>query len=130
MFMPAGKLGLHYYASGLERFVAKLGVDAAKRLFLAGERLGAAEMKAIGYLTHLARDDDALEACVAATAQACASMAPLALLGMKRHLDAIAAGRGDAAAIDADVQRTLDSDDLREGLAAWRGKSAPVFRGR
>lgn len=130
MFMPAGRLGLHYYASGLERYVARLGVDVAKRLFLAGERLAAAEMKAVGYLTHLVADDDALEACVAATAQACAAMAPLALLGMKRHLDAISLGRGDPAAIAADVQRTLESDDLREGLAAWRGKSAPVFRGR
>ena len=34
MFMPAARLGLHYYRSGLERYVSRLGLDNAKRLFL------------------------------------------------------------------------------------------------
>ena len=32
MFMPAARLGLHYYKSGIMRYVSRLGVDNAKRL--------------------------------------------------------------------------------------------------
>ena len=34
MFMPAARLGLHYYTSGIRRYVSRLGVDNAKKLFL------------------------------------------------------------------------------------------------
>src|SRR5277367_1174140 len=51
MFMPAARLGLHYYRSGIARYVARLGVDNAKRLFLTAEKISAAEMLRIGYLT-------------------------------------------------------------------------------
>src|SRR3954449_9783356 len=51
MFMPAARLGLHYYKSGIERYVSRLGVDNAKRLFLTAQRIGAPEMLRIGYLT-------------------------------------------------------------------------------
>ena len=51
MFMPAARLGLHYYKSGIKRYVSRLGVDNAKRLFLTAEKIGAAEMLRIGYLT-------------------------------------------------------------------------------
>ena len=37
MFMPAARLGLHFYRSGLERYVTRLGLDTAKRLFLSCE---------------------------------------------------------------------------------------------
>src|SRR6476660_881711 len=40
MFMPAARLGLHYYTSGIKRYVSRLGVDNAKRLFLTAERIG------------------------------------------------------------------------------------------
>src|ERR687893_246892 len=42
MVMPAGRLGVHYYASGLRRYVSRLGLNTAKRLFLTAERLDAA----------------------------------------------------------------------------------------
>jgi enoyl-CoA hydratase/carnithine racemase len=51
MFMPAARLGLHYYKSGIARYVARLGLDNAKRLFLTAERISATEMLRIGYLT-------------------------------------------------------------------------------
>jgi len=36
MFMPAARLGLHYYTSGIRRYVSRLGADNAKKLFLTG----------------------------------------------------------------------------------------------
>ena len=51
MFMPAARLGLHYYPSGIARYASRLGVDNAKKLFLTAEKIDAAEMLRIGYLT-------------------------------------------------------------------------------
>ncbi len=129
MFMPAARLGLHYYQSGLERYVTRLGLDNAKRLFLTAQKIGAAQMLQIGYLTHLAAHGQ-LDAEVAALTGACAGMAPIALTGMKRHLNRIARGTLDAAALQADLLRAYASADLREGQAAWAQKRAPRFTGQ
>jgi len=129
MFMPAARLGLHFYPSGLERFVTRLGLDVTKRLFLTAEKLNAQQMHACGFLTHRVAPQ-ALDATVHALITTLCGMAPLALLGMKRHLNAIAAGRLDSAQIALDVQRSMQSTDLREGQRAWREKRAPVFVGR
>src|SRR6201987_4862409 len=51
MFMPAARLGLHYYKGGIRRYVSRLGADNAKRLFLTAEKIDAGEMLRIGYLT-------------------------------------------------------------------------------
>lgn len=129
MFMPAARLGLHFYRSGLERYVTRLGLDTAKRLFLTGEQLDARAMKDCGFLTHLAADAD-IAGEVQRLQARLTGMAPLALLGMKQHLNTIARGRADAAAIDAAVQATIASADLQEGGAAWREKREPRFLGR
>jgi enoyl-CoA hydratase/carnithine racemase len=128
MFMPAARLGLHFYASGLQRYVSRLGLDTAKRLFLTAERLAAPDMLRCGVLTHLCEPAE-LDALVAELAATLAGMAPLALRGMKKHLNLIAHGQADVQAIAAEVQRTLASQDLQEGAAAWREKRAPRFTG-
>ena len=129
MFMPAARLGLHFYQAGLERYVTRLGVDTAKRLFLTCERLDSAEMKACGFLTHLV-EPDALNSTVARLTETLSAMAPLPLFGMKKHLNLIARGQHDPAAIAQDVFQTVHSDDLKEGGTAWREKRKPVFKGR
>src|SRR3546814_5011576 len=50
MFMPAAKLGLHYYPHGLRRWVTRLGLGPAKKLFLTSSTIGYEEMLRIGYL--------------------------------------------------------------------------------
>lgn len=129
MFMPAARLGLHFYAGGLERYVSRLGLDTAKRLFLTCERIQAPEMKACGFLTHLA-DPAAFDAAVAQLTDTLAAMAPIPLFGMKKHLNLIARGRHDVAEITREVQRSIASEDLQEGGRAWREKRSPEFKGR
>ena len=129
MFMPAARLGLHFYQSGMERYVTRLGLDTAKRLFLTAETLDAPAMRACGFLTHLV-DGSIFDAEVQRLSATLGAMAPLALLGMKKHLNLIARGIADAAAIRADVQRTVASRDLAEGGRAWQEKRTPVFKGR
>jgi enoyl-CoA hydratase len=48
---------------------------------------------------------------------------------MKRHLNDIARGELDTVALQGDIVRTLRSDDLREGQAAWAEKREPRFKG-
>lgn len=129
MFMPAARLGLHFYLGGLQRYVSRLGLDTAKRLFLTADKLDAAAMQACGFLTHLTATDE-LDAQAEALCARLAAMAPLPLLGMKKHLNQIARGEVDAQAVRAAVLQTLASDDLREGVAAWQARRAPQFTGR
>ena len=128
MFMPAARLGLHFYRRGLERYVSRLGVDQAKRLFLTAEKIDAREMQAIGFLTHLVAAD-ALEGSADQLAATLAGMAPLALLGMKKNLNRIARGALDADDLRRDIERAAASHDLQEGRAAWAEKRAPRFSG-
>jgi len=128
MFMPAARLGLHFYRRGLERYVSRLGVDQAKRLFLTAEKIDAREMQAIGFLTHLT-SPDALHESAAQLAATLAAMAPLALLGMKKNLNRIARGTLDADDLRRDIERTAASRDLLEGRAAWAEKRPPRFSG-
>ena len=129
MFMPAARLGLHFYQGGLERYVTRLGLDTAKRLFLTCERLDAREMKACGFFTHLV-EPDALQTVVDGLTETLGAMAPLPLFGMKKHLNLIARGLHNPEAIAQEVLRTVHSEDLQEGGAAWREKRKPVFKGR
>ena len=84
MFMPAARLGLHYYKSGIARYVSRLGVDNAKKLFLTAEKIDAAEMLRIGYLTAMV-PAEALDQEVDRLAGILAGNAPVAMRGMKRR---------------------------------------------
>jgi len=129
MFMPAIRLGLHFYASGLRRYVTRLGLDQAKRLFLTAERIHADEMLRIGFLTELVASDTLADR-VQALSETLAGMAPLALLGVKHHLNQIADGVMDETAIVQAVLQTEASADMKEGVLAWRQKRMPQFEGR
>ncbi|MXP63138.1 enoyl-CoA hydratase/isomerase family protein [Roseomonas sp. M0104] len=127
--MPAARLGLHYYPSGLQRAVARIGLGAAKRIFLLAEPVGTDELLRIGFLDE-AVPAEALQAHVAARAALLAGHAPLAVQGMKAALNAFARGDADFAAIDTRHQQSQRSADLAEGRAAWLEKRAPRFAGR
>lgn len=129
MFMPAARLGLHYYQSGLERYVQRLGLNAAKLLFLTAQRLDAQELRAIGYLTHLAPEGELADVQQSLVSRL-VGMAPIAMLGMKKHLNRIAQGRLDVQDLEHDIQKAMSSEDLQEGRRAWAEKRTPAFTGR
>src|SRR6202165_6064053 len=92
MCMPAARLGLHYYKSGIRRYVSRLGLDNAKKLFLPAEKIGAAEMLAIGYLPAMA-PAEALDQEVDRLAGILAGNAPVAVRGLKGTITALAGGK-------------------------------------
>jgi len=128
MFMPAAKLGLHYYPSGLQRYVSRLGADATKRLFLTGEKIGAERMLQIGFLTELGEAGQ-LKARVGELAGILAGNAPLAVQGMKAAINDIARGDVDLDALQAAARASRTTRDMAEGRAAWLEKRPPRFVG-
>ena len=85
-------------------------------------------MRACGFLTHLVAAEE-LEPLAEQLCATLASMAPIALLGMKKHLNAIARGTLDLQDLQADIARAAASSDMREGARAWAAKRAPKFTG-
>lgn len=129
MFMPAARIGLQYYAGGVRRYATRLGLAAAKKLFLTGSTIEAEEMLRIGYLDETV-PAAGLAARVAELAAVLAAQAPLAVEGMKKALNEVARGEFDRASATAGHMASRRSDDVREGMAAMREKRAPLFSRR
>ena len=128
MFMPAARIGLQYYPGGLRRYASRLGLGAAKKLFLTGVTIEAPEMRDIGYLDEVV-PADRLAGRVDELAETLAAQAPLAVEGMKKALNEIARSQLDEAAARDNHLRTRRSNDVREGLKAMQEKRKPQFKG-
>lgn len=129
MFMPAARLGILYYESGLRRYVSRLGLNNAKRLFLTAEPVESAELLRMEYLNEIVPADQ-LMTRVDALASTIAANAPLSIAATKKALNDTAAFRLNRN--EHETARTLcgKSDDHKEGLKAWAEKRRPAFRGR
>jgi enoyl-CoA hydratase/carnithine racemase len=126
MFMPAARLGLHYYKSGIRRYVSRLGTDNAKKLFLTAQKIDAAEMLRIGYLTAMVPVAD-LDKEVDRLATILAGNAPVAMRGMKQTINELAHGKLDEAAADARARDSMRGAEIKEGVKAFAEKRPPKF---
>jgi enoyl-CoA hydratase/carnithine racemase len=126
MFMPAARLGLHYYPSGIRRYVSRLGVDNAKRLFLTAEKIAAPEMLRIGYLTAMV-PAEALDAEVDRLAASLAGNAPAAMRGMKQAINQFAHGLLDEDAAHRRHRDSMRGVEIKEGIRAFAEKRPPKF---
>lgn len=121
MFMPAARFGLHYYPGGLRRYVAAVGASQAKRIFLTGETLSAAEMLRIGFLTELV-PRSRLQRTVAERVSAIRACEPSVQRSMKRQLNAIASADDSLATSREGYETSLASPELRRRLTALMEK--------
>ncbi|MEO1550776.1 MAG: enoyl-CoA hydratase-related protein [Pseudomonadota bacterium] len=126
--LPAAQLGIHYTSEGMGRAVRVLGLQTARRLFLTGETLEAQALLACGFLDRATVED--AHKTAQGWAQDIASLAPLAVQGMKRSLVEIAKGTQDHDAARARIAACFASADHAEGLAAQKDKRPPRFEGR
>lgn len=129
MFMPAAKLGLHFYPGGMQRYITRLGLNNAKYLFLTAEKINAQKMLDMGFLTERVQEP-LLQSRTDELSSRLAAMAPLAMLGIKKHLNLIARQDIRIDEISQAVLHSERSEDIKEGAAAWKEKRQPVFRGR
>ena len=126
MFMPAARLGLHYYTSGIKRYVSRLGADNAKKLFLTGQKIDAPEMLRIGYLTAVT-STEGLDQEVDRLAGILAGNAPVAMRGMKRAINEFSRGQLDHGAADQRARDSMRGTEIKEGIKAFAEKRAPKF---
>jgi enoyl-CoA hydratase len=126
MFMPAARLGLHYYTSGIRRYVSRLGADNARKLFLTAQKIEASEMLRIGYLTAVV-PAESLDEEVDRLASILAGNAPMAMRGMKRAINEFSRGRLDEAASDQRARDSMRGAEIKEGIKAFSEKRPPKF---
>jgi enoyl-CoA hydratase len=126
MFMPAARLGLHYYTSGIRRYVSRLGADNAKKLFLTAQKIEASEMLRIGYLTACV-PAESLDEEVDRLASLLAGNAPAAMRGMKRAINEFSRGRLDEEAADRRARDSMRGAEIKEGIKAFSEKRPPKF---
>jgi enoyl-CoA hydratase/carnithine racemase len=126
--MPAAALGLHYYPSGLRRYVSRFGLQASKRAFLLGQPMSYEDLEPLGIFEALV-EGDAFETQVQSLVDTLRQMAPLALAQTKKSLNEIAAGLYNEPALKERSRQSVYSQDFAEGRAAFAERRAPKFTG-
>jgi enoyl-CoA hydratase len=115
--------------SGTQRLVRLIGASRAKYLALSGERWSAAQALDCG-LVHEVLPSAALADRAHELAQSMAAKAPVALQLTKQLVNA-AAHEDTAGALEAMAGAlSASTEDAAEGLASFREKRPPSFRGR
>ena len=126
--MPAAALGLHYYPSGLRRYVSRFGLQASKRAFLLGQSIPYEALDKLGIFEALV-DAAEFEASIQSLANMPTQMAPLALASTKKSLNEIAAGLYNEAALKERSRQSVHSQDFTEGRNAFAERRPPKFTG-
>ena len=121
--VPAAKLGLAVDHETVRRLASVAGDGTARAMLLAAEEIDGAAAHRIGLVQRLGDLDDAL-----AWASAIAGLAPLTIAAHKLGLERISDHADDPDYAAARL-RAWRSADLQEGLAAFKERRAPTFRG-
>lgn len=123
--------GLLPGGGGSARLPRKIGPTRAKYLLFTGEMVAAEDLVSAG-LVNVVVDDDQLAAATESLAAKIVAMSPVGLRRMKQLVD-----DGLEQPIETAIRLELlagevhaQSEDMKEGLAAFEAKRKPVFRGR
>src|SRR3954454_983831 len=127
--VPEVKLGLLPGASGTQRLARLVPAAVVKHLLMTGTALGADRALELGLINSIA--DDVIGEALALAA-ALADGPPLALAAAKRLVDeGVELPFTEAVLLERQtVSGLFDTDDRREGIAAFNAKRAPSFSGR
>ena len=123
--IPAAKLGLAVDARTVQRVAMLAGQGTARAVLLAAEVVGGTDAHRLGLVQRLGGLDEAM-----AWASDIAGLAPLTIQAHKAALEALAPDVEAAPAVEASITRAWSSEDMREGLAAFRERRRPAFEGR
>jgi enoyl-CoA hydratase/carnithine racemase len=115
--------------SGTQRLVALIGASQVKYLALTGMRIDAMEARRIGILHELVTGNDVLLRAGELAAAIC-KLAPVSVQLTKQIIDA---GQGDGLAAALETMASAlaaTTADAREGVASFREKRQPEYRGK
>ncbi len=129
---PFANLGATLDSGGHALFVERLGAHRTLDLIYTARLMSGAEAVAAGLFSRSFPDDEVLEVTRAAAAAAAggATQAFLASKALVRELRDRRVGLWESMAAENRAQAALcDTDDYREGFAAFQEKRRPVFHG-
>lgn len=131
MGIPAARLGLGYSMAGIETLAQLVGYSRAKEIFFTTKRFRAQEALRMGLLNDVFPKAE-LEGEVVKLAEMIADNAPLTIKAAKlavRELQRPPDKRNHQRVSDA-IQACYDSEDYREGVAAFLEKRRARFEGK
>jgi len=123
--IPAAKLGLMVDHWTVQRLARLAGFGPAQAMLLAADEVSGSRAFELGLVHRVG----GLDAAVAWAGEV-ASLAPLTVAGHKLALTRLEADRAADPAVDEAVAAAWSSDDLAEGMAAFRERRRPDFKGR
>jgi enoyl-CoA hydratase/carnithine racemase len=124
--IPAARLGLAVHERTVRRLVRLFGESMARAVLLAAAEVDAETALRLGYAHRRGDLDGAL-----AWAAEIAALAPLSIGAHKLALErAEGAPAGEDEQVAAKIRAAWESDDFREGVAAFRERRAVRFQGR
>lgn len=125
--IPAAKLGLMIDHWTIQRLSLLAGAGPTRAMLLGAEIYGGEDALGLGFVQRLGDLDDAI-----GWAEEIAALAPLTLAGMKLALNRLEmpVSKGDDPEVHAAWDAAWGSEDLQEGIAAFRERRRPVFHGR
>ena len=134
--IPSAKLGIVIGFENIQRLVLAVGPKRAAHILFTGQAIDGATAESWGLVNEAVPADD-LDARVAELTKTIAGAAPLSVRGSKvalgvvrRRLNGGSAGGDDLTEVDAAVAGAFASQDLQEGLRAFRERRPGEFEGR
>lgn len=126
---PINRLGFSMYPGEMEGLLSLAGAAVMKEILLEGRILTAAEAAAKGLVTRVVADAQVIDEAYATARRICAG-APLVAGWHKQWIRRLQTGAPLSDAEKAASFAFLDTEDYREGLAAFLEKRKPNFKAR
>ena len=126
---PINKLGFSMYPGEMEGLLRLAGPAVIKEILLEGRILSASEAYEKGLLSRVVKDDQVEDEAYASARRICQG-APLVAGWHKQWIRRLLDGRPLSDEEKAASFAFLETEDYREGLAAFLEKRKPVFKAR
>jgi enoyl-CoA hydratase/carnithine racemase len=126
---PINRLGFSMYPGEMEGLLKLAGAAVMKEILLEGRILNAAEAYEKGLVTRVVPDNQVVDEAYSTARRICAG-APLVAGWHKQWIRRLQNGRPLNDEEKAASFAFLDTEDYREGLAAFLEKRKPVFKAR
>lgn len=126
------RLSVPYNVTGLLTFMSRMPLPVLKEMAFTGEPVSAARALSLGFVNHVVAGEE-IEAFVQTMATRISKNAPLSVTAMKRSLGILAAASALPPIMFEQIQgerrKVWDSNDYREGIAAFGERREPTYKG-